>query len=115
MAIRLVFSIFEPSKVKENGSWTRVFLQQILEDRDQLYRETSKLKSQLSSFENFETERVSYQQMIDQKDTTSAKEEIEQYKKVRVIEVKDKKYPVCKPLPESLPREETHIYPEHII
>jgi len=140
-----------------------VFLQQILEDRDQLYRETSRLKSQLSSFENFEKERVSYQQLIDQKDTTitklkqqiemlqrkiwgksseryinedplqrkldfdgldllpeekelatSAKEEIEQYKKVRVIEVKDKKHPVRKPLPESLPREETHIYPEHI-
>ena len=139
------------------------FLQQILEDRDQLYRETSRLKSQLSSFENFEKERVSYQQLIDQKDTTitklkqqiemlqrkiwgksseryinedplqrkldfegldllpeekelatSAKEEIEQYKKVRVIEVKDKKHPVRKPLPESLPREETHIYPEHI-
>jgi transposase len=140
-----------------------VFLQQILEDRDKLYRETSKLKSQLSSFENFEKERVSYQQLIDQKDTTitklkqqiemlqrkiwgksseryinedplqrkldfegldllpeekelatSAKEEIEQYKKVRVIEVKEKTRPVRKPLPESLPREETHIYPEHI-
>jgi transposase len=140
-----------------------LFLQQILEDRDQLYRETSRLKSQLSSFENFEKERVSYQQLIGQKDTTivklkqqiemlqrkiwgksseryinedplqrkldfegldllpeekelatSAKEEIEQYKKVRVIEVKDKKHPVRKPLPESLPREETHIYPEHI-
>lgn len=140
-----------------------VFLQQILEDRDQLYRETSRLKSQLSSFENFEKERVSYQQLIGQKDTTitklklqiemlqrkiwgksseryinedplqrkldfdgldllpeekelatSAKEEIEQYKKVRVIEAKDKKHPVRKPLPESLPREETHIYPEHI-
>ena len=140
------------------------FLQQILEDRDQLYRETSKLKSQLSSFENFEKERVSYQQLIDQKDTTitnlkqqiemlqrkiwgksseryihedplqrkldfegldllpeekelatSAKEEIEQYKKVRVIEVKDKKHPVRKPLPEGLPREETHIYPENIL
>lgn len=140
-----------------------VFLQQILEDRDQLFRETSRLKSQLSSFENFEKERVSYQQLIGQKDTTitklmqqiemlqrkiwgksseryinedplqrkldfdgldllpeekelatSAKEEIEQYKKVRVIEVRDKKHPVRKPLPESLPREETHIYPQHI-
>lgn len=140
-----------------------VFLQQILEDRDQLYRETYRLKSQLSSFENFEKERVSYQQLIGQKDTTitklkqqiemlqrkiwgksseryinedplqrkldfegldllpeekelatRAKGEIEQYKKVRVIEVKDKKHPVRKPLPESLPREETHIYPEHI-
>jgi len=139
------------------------FLQQILEDRDQLYREASRLRSQLSSFENFEKERVSYQQLIAQKDTTitnlkqqvemlqrkvwgksseryinedplqrkldfdgldllpeekelatSAKQEIEQYKKVRVIEVKDKKHPVRKPLPESLPREETHIYPENI-
>ena len=139
------------------------FLQQILEDRDQLYRETSRLKSQLSSFENFESERTSYQQLIGQKDktitrlqqqiemlqrkiwgksseryinedplqrkldfdgldllpeekelATSAKEEIEQYKKVRVIEVKEKKHPVRKPLPESLPREETHIYPENV-
>ena len=139
------------------------FLQQILEDRDQLYRETSRLKSQLAGFENFESERTSYQQMIGQKDTTitklqqqiemlqrkiwgksseryinedplqrkfdfegldllpeeqelatSAKEEIEQYKKVRVIETRDKKHPIRKPLPESLPREETHIYPEHI-
>lgn len=154
-----------------------VFLQQILEDRDQLYREASRLKSQLSSFENFESERSSYQQRITEKDqviikkdrtilqqestitklqqqieylqrkiwgksseryinedplqrkldfdgldlleeekelATSAKEEIEQYKKVRVVEVKDKKHPVRKPLPESLPREEAHIYPENI-
>ena len=140
-----------------------VFLQQILEQRDELYRETSRLKSQLSSFENFGSERTSYQQQLEEnKQTitklkqqvemlqrkvwgksseryinedplqrkldfdgldllpeekelaTSAKQEIEQYKKVRVIEVKDKKHPVRKPLPESLPREETHIYPEHI-
>ena len=140
-----------------------VFLQQILEDRDQLYRETSRLKSQLSSFENFGSERTSYQQQLEEnKQTitklkqqiemlqrkiwgksseryinedplqrkldfdgldllpeekelaTSAKQEIEQYKKVRVIEVKDKKHPVRKPLPENLHREETHIYPEHI-
>lgn len=127
------------------------FLQQILEDRDQLYRETSRLKSQLSSFENFEKERVSYQQLIGQKDTTitkliqqiemlrrkiwgksseryinedplqrkldfdgldllpeekelatSAKEEIEQYKKVRVIEVKEKKTP-CTQTPARKP------------
>ncbi|MDX9884019.1 MAG: IS66 family transposase [Prolixibacteraceae bacterium] len=147
-----------------------LFLQQILEDRDQLYRETSRLKSQLSSFENFDSERTNYQKQITEKDrainqldetvnklkqqiemlqrkiwgksseryinedplqrkldfdgldllpeekelATSAKEEIEQYKKVRVIEVKDKKHPVRKPLPESLPREETHIYPENI-
>ena len=146
------------------------FLQQILEDRDQLYRETSRLKSQLSGFENFGKERSIYQQQIVEKDrtitekdttitklqqqiemlqrkiwgksseryinedplqrkldfdgldllpeekelATSAKEEIEQYKKVRVIETKDKKHPVRKPLPESLPREETHIYPENV-
>lgn len=139
-----------------------VFLQQILEDRDQLYRETSRLKSQIASFENFGTERATYQQLLDQKDTTitklkqqiemlqrriwgksseryinedplqrkldfeglellpeekelatSAKEEIEKYKTIRVIE-KQKSHPVRKPLPESLPREEFHIYPEHI-
>ena len=145
------------------------FLQQILEDRDELFRETSRLKSQLSSFENFDSERTTFQQTIVEKDktiikkdhtilqhestitklqqqieylqrkiwgksseryinedplqrkldfdgldllpeekelATSAKEEIQQYKKVRVIEVKDKKHPVRKPLPESLPREE---------
>ena len=140
-----------------------VFLQQILEQRDELYRETSKLKSQLSSFKNFDSERTSYHQQLEEnKQTiiklkqqiemlqrkiwgksseryinedplqrkldfegiellpeekelaTSAKEEIEQYKKVRVIETKEKKHPVRKPLPESLPREEIHIYPEHI-
>jgi transposase len=45
---------------------------------------------------------------------TSAKEEIEKYRTTRVVEVKEKKHPVRKPLPESLPREETHIYPEGI-
>jgi transposase len=137
-----------------------VFLQQILLDRDRLFRETSKLKSQLDSYENFESERASYKQQIDQKDVTitrlkqqvemlqrkiwgkssekhingdpqqrcfdfegldllpeekelatSAKEEIEQYKTIRVP-VKEKKHPVRKPLPESLPREECHIYPD---
>jgi len=147
-----------------------LFLQQILEQRDELYRETSRLKSQLSSFENFESERTSYQQQITKQDqeidhlgqanlklkqqiemlqrkiwgksseryinndplqrkldfeglellpeekelATSAKEEIEEYKTIRVIEQKEKKQPVRKPLPESLPREETHIYPELI-
>jgi transposase len=140
-----------------------VFLQQILEDRDQLYRETSSLKSQLSSFENFGSERATYQKLLGEKDetinklkqqiemlqrriwgksseryinedplqrkldfegldllpeekelATSAKEEIEKYKTLRVVEVKDKTHPVRKPLPEGLPREETHIYPEHI-
>jgi len=140
-----------------------VFLQQILEDRDRLFRETSSLKSQLSSFENFGTERATYQKLLGEKDTTitklkqqvemlqrriwgksseryinndplqrkldfdgldlleeekelatSAKEEIEKYKTIRVVEVKEKNHPVRKPLPEGLPREETHIYPEKI-
>jgi transposase len=154
------------------------FLQQILEERDRLFRETSRLKSQLLSYQNFESERTSYQQKIVEKDqvitkkdkvidqldqtinklkqqvemlqrkiwgksseryvnpdplqrrldfegldlleeekelATSAKEEIEKYKTIRVVEVKEKKHPVRKPLPESLPREETHIYPEQKI
>lgn len=154
-----------------------LFVQQILEHRDQLYRETSRLKSQLSGYQNFESERTSYQQQIVKKDqeitekdqkieqldqanfklkqqiemlqrkiwgkssekyinpdplqrkldfegvdllpeekelATSAKEEIQQYKKVRVIEVKEKSHPVRKPLSEGLPREDTHIYPENI-
>jgi transposase len=139
-----------------------LFLQQILENRDKLYRETSRLKSQLSGYQNFESERVSYQQLLGEKDetinklkqqiemlqrkiwgkssekyipedpqqrrldfdgldllpeekelATSAKEEIEKYKTIRV-KVEDKNHPVRKPLPESLPREETHIYPENI-
>lgn len=44
---------------------------------------------------------------------TSAKKEIEQYKQKRVL-VKLRNHPVRKPLPESLPREECHIYPENI-
>jgi hypothetical protein len=140
-----------------------LFLQQILEHSDELYRETARLKSQLSGFENFETERTSYQKQLEEnkqtisklkqqvealqrkiwgksseryinpdplqrkldfeglellpeekEQVTSAKEEIEKYRTVRVIEAKDKKHPVRKPLPESLPREETHIYPENI-
>ena len=138
------------------------FLQQILQDRDLLFRETSKLKSQLSSYENFESERVSYQQQLDQKDetikmlqqkvevllrkiwgksserfikadplqrcldfegldllpeeeelATSARQEIEQYKTIRVL-LKVKEHPVRKPLPEGLPREECHIYPDNL-
>jgi len=139
-----------------------LFLQQILEHRDQLYRETSRLKSQLSGYQNFESERVSYQQLLGEKDetinklkqqiemlqrkiwgkssekyipedpqqrkldfegldllpeekelVTSATQEIEQYKTIRV-KVEDKNHPVRKPLPEGLPREETHIYPGNI-
>lgn len=137
-----------------------LFLQQILENRDQLYRETSRLKNQLSGYQNFESERASYQKQLTEKDqaiiklkqqiemlqrkiwgkssekyipedpqqrkldfegldllpeekelATSATQEIEQYKTIRV-KVQEKNHPVRKPLPQSLPREETHIYPE---
>ena len=43
----------------------------------------------------------------------SAKDEIEQYKTIRVL-VKEKGHPVRKPLPESLAREECHIYPDDL-
>ena len=45
-----------------------IFLEQIIEERDRLFREASKLKSQLAGYENFESERTSYQQQIAQKD-----------------------------------------------
>ncbi|WP_423130517.1 IS66 family transposase [Gaoshiqia sp. Z1-71] len=146
-----------------------LFLQQILEHRDELYRETSRLKSQLSGYQNFESERTSYQKQLSEKNqaigqldqtitklkqqiemlqrkiwgkssekyipqdpqqrkldfdgldllpeekelAAGAKEEIEKYKTIRV-KVQDKSHPVRKPLPESLPREETHLYPENI-
>jgi transposase len=138
------------------------FLQAILQERDRLFRETSRLNSQLSSYENFEAERISYLRQLGQKDETinklkqhiemlqrriwgkssekfipedpqqrcfdfdgldllpeekelaaSAKDEIEKYKTVRVI-TKSKGHPVRKPLPESFPREECHIYPDKI-
>ena len=146
-----------------------VFLQAILEERDRLFRETSRLKSQLASYENIESTITSYTQQLNQKDetinqldqtinklkrqvesllrkiwgksseryinedplqrrldfegldllpeeeelATSAKQEIEQYKTISVA-VKVKTHPVRRPLPETLPREECHIYPEHI-
>jgi len=139
-----------------------LFVQQLLEDRDRFYRETSRLKSQLAGYENFESERASYQQQLNEKDqtinklkqqvemlqrkiwgksserfikedplqrvldfdgldllpeekelATSAKEEIERYKTIRVL-VKEKNHPVRKPLPQDLPREECHIYPVNV-
>ncbi|MFV0590380.1 MAG: IS66 family transposase, partial [Draconibacterium sp.] len=139
-----------------------LFLQQLLEARDELFRETSRLKNQLAGYENFETQKASYEKRLTEKDeaiiklkqqvemlqrkiwgkssekyipedpqqrkldfggldllpeekelATSAKEEIEEYKTIRV-KVENKSHPVRKPLPESLPREETHIYPENI-
>jgi transposase len=172
----LMFTIFNHRKQAKMTVEEEVFLQQILEERDQLYRETSKLRGQLSGYEDFATERTSYQQQVTEKDqtiiakdrmiyqldetisklkqqvemlqrkiwgksserfinedplqrkfdfegidllpeekelATSAKEEIEQYKATRVA-VKEKSHPVRKPLPEGLPREECHIYPENI-
>jgi transposase len=137
-----------------------IFVQAILQERDRFFRENSKLKSELSSYENFEAERISYQKQLGQKDDTinslkrqiemlqrkvwgksseryvnedpqqrcldfggldllpeekelavSAKDEIEKYKNNRVL-VKIKSHPVRKPLPEGLPREECHIYPD---
>jgi transposase len=139
-----------------------LFLQQILEHRDELFRETSRLKSQLSGYQNFESERASYEKHLSEKDqtiiklkqqiemlqrkiwgkssekyipedpqqrkldfdgldllpeekelATSATQEIEQYKTIRV-KVEEKNHPVRKPLPEGLPREETHIYPQNV-
>ena len=138
------------------------FLQDILEERDRLFRETVKLKSQVDGYSGFEAERASYEKTIIEKDekiskllrqveilqrriwgksserfiqenplqrsldfdgldllpeeeqlATSAKEEIEEYKTIRVI-VKTKSQPVRKPLPENLPREDYHVYPENI-
>jgi transposase len=138
------------------------FLQQILEERDRLFRENSKLKGQIAGYESFEAEKVSLTAQISEKDqvidklkqqvamlqrkiwgksserfilpdplqrrldfdglellpeekqlAVTAKEEIEQFKKIRV-KVNTKKQPVRKPLPENLPREEHHIYPENI-
>jgi transposase len=136
-----------------------LFVQQILEDRDRLFREVSKLKSQLSGYESFEAERTNYQQLLEAKDqiiiklkqqveilnrkiwgksserfinkdplqraldfegldllpeeeelATSAREEIEQYKTIRVVEKKND-HPVRMPLPAHLPRVDVHIYP----
>lgn len=136
-----------------------LFVQQILEDRDRLFQEISKLKSLLGGYENFETERNNYQQLLEEKDqiirklnqqvemlnrkiwgksserfinkdprqrtldfdgldllpqeeelATSAREEIEKFKTIRVVEKKND-HPVRKPLPADLPREDVHIHP----
>jgi transposase len=56
-----------------------IFVHAILQERDRFFRETSKLKSELSSYENFEAERISYQKQLVQKDQTinSLKRQIE--------------------------------------
>jgi transposase len=45
-----------------------LFLQEILEERDRLYREASRLRSQIEGYEDFENERVSYQKQLGEKD-----------------------------------------------
>ncbi|MCU4166725.1 IS66 family transposase [Carboxylicivirga caseinilyticus] len=138
------------------------FLQQILEERDRLFRENSKLRGQVAGYENFEAEKASLNAQISEKDqvidklkqqvetlqrkiwgksserfinpdplqrrldfdglellpeekelAVTAKKEIDQFKKKPSTE-KTKKKPVRKPLPENLPREDHHIYPENI-
>mgnify|MGYP001359783491 CR=1 FL=1 len=37
-----------------------LFLQEILEERDRLFRETSRLRSQIEGYKDFEAERASY-------------------------------------------------------
>lgn len=44
------------------------FLQELLEERDRLFRETTKLKSQISGYENFESERASFEKQLLEKD-----------------------------------------------
>jgi len=139
-----------------------IFLRQILEERDRLFREISKLKGQIADYESFEAEKASLNATISEKDqvidklrqqvevlqrriwgksserfiqpdplqrrldfdglevipeekqaAVTAKEEITQFRKVR-IKAKTKKHPVRKPLPDNLPREEHHIFPENI-
>jgi transposase len=50
-----------------------LFMQNILEERDQLFRETSKLRSQIQGYENFESERDLYKKELSQKDAQIAK------------------------------------------
>ena len=45
-----------------------LFIQNILEERDQLFRETSKLRSQIHGYENYESERESYEKKLMEKD-----------------------------------------------
>lgn len=52
-----------------------LFLQEILEERDRLFRETAKLRSQIQGYENFESERVSYQDQLEKKDTLIGQKE----------------------------------------
>src|SRR5690348_9029526 len=50
-----------------------LFLEQILEERDRLFRESSRLKSQLSAYVNFDSERASFEAKLQEKDKTIGK------------------------------------------
>lgn len=50
-----------------------LFMQNILEERDRLFRETSKLRSQIQGYENFESERESYKKELSEKDAQIVK------------------------------------------
>ena len=139
-----------------------LFLQEILEERDRLFRETSKLRSQIEGYKDIETERASYQHQLGEKDkqilslqqqvdylkrkiwgkssekfipddaqlriqdfdglellpeekelAANAQKEIEEFKNKSLIKKeKEKVQPIRKPLPESFPRKEVHLYPE---
>lgn len=45
------------------------FVQEILEERDRLFREASRLRSQIEGYERFEAERAAYQDQLSEKDT----------------------------------------------
>jgi transposase len=139
-----------------------LFVQQLLEERDEFYRENYRLREQLSGFDDFAAEKASLEEQLQKKDqiisqqeqrisillrkiwgksserfinedpqqrkldfdgvelleeekqlAISAKEEIEQYREKKPVQ-KPKEKAVRKPLPESLPREEYHIYPKNI-
>ncbi len=58
---------------------------QILEDRDELYRETARLKSQLNAYANFANERASYQSQLQQKDLDIQQKDLDIQQKTQAI------------------------------
>src|SRR5680860_1044769 len=89
------------------------FLQQILEDRDRFFRETSKLKSQLARFENFNSERASYKQLLGEKDETitKLKQQVEMLQR-RIWGKSSERYINEDPLQRSLDFEGLDLLPE---
>ena len=92
-----------------------LFLQHILENRDELYRETSRLKSQLYGYQNFESERVSYQQLLGEKDETinKLKQQIEMLQR-RIWGKSSEKYIPEDPQQRRLDFEGLDLLPEEI-